>query len=127
MEKAELEEGSTFFPRFDANGLIPCVVTSARSKRVLMLAYMNEESLRLSLETKEAHYWSRSRCEIWHKGATSGNVQTITAMRIDCDQDCLWIEVEMPLDADNHEISCHTGRESCFYRSIEGFDRPLKF
>lgn len=118
MNKTELERGSTLTPRYDENGLIPCVVTSAHTRAVLMVAYMNAQALSLSLQSGEAHYWSRSRQEIWHKGATSGQVQTITSMRIDCDQDCLWIEVEMPLNADGHEVSCHTGAESCFYRHV---------
>ncbi|HCQ70900.1 MAG: phosphoribosyl-AMP cyclohydrolase [Alphaproteobacteria bacterium] len=127
MEKAELEEGTRFLPRFDAKGLIPCIVTSHKTKGVLMMAYMNEESLKLSLQSGEAHYWSRSRQEIWHKGATSGNVQTIVAMRTDCDQDCIWIEVDMPAGQDGTEVSCHTGRESCFYRSVDLGDSTLKF
>ncbi len=130
MTKKDLEEGTTFSPRFDGNGLIPCVVTSHRDKDVLMVAYMNAESLQLSLQTREAHYWSRSRQEIWHKGATSGNVQTIVSLRTDCDQDCLWIEVDMPVDDTTHtEISCHTGRKGCFYRHIDldSDDNRLKF
>lgn len=83
-----------------------------------MLAYMNEESMRLSLQTGEAHYWSRSRKEIWHKGATSGNTQTIRSMKLDCDQDCLLIRVDMPKDNDGMISACHTGRSSCFYREV---------
>jgi phosphoribosyl-AMP cyclohydrolase len=112
---SKIMEKSDLIPRFDANGLIPCVVISARDNAVLMMAYMNAESLAKTIETREAHYWSRSRGEIWHKGATSGNVQKIVEMRIDCDQDCLLIKVEMP----EPEISCHTGERSCFYRVIQ--------
>ena len=127
MEKAELEEGTVFSPRFDHQGLIPCIVTSHKTKTVLMMAYMNQESLKLSLESGEAHYWSRSRREIWHKGATSGNVQTIVSMRTDCDQDCLWMEVSMPENDHGNEVSCHTGRESCFYRSVDFKKGSLTF
>lgn len=127
MVKAELEEGTTFSPQFDENGLIPCIVTSAHSGDVLMMAYMNKDSLQLSLQTGEAHYWSRSRQTLWHKGATSGHVQTITSMRTDCDQDCLWITVKMPLDDAGHAVSCHTGRESCFYREIAPGGETLSF
>lgn len=83
-----------------------------------MVAYMNGETIRLSLQTGEAHYWSRSRQEIWHKGATSGNTQTIKSMKLDCDQDCLLIRVDMPKDKDGKIAACHTGRTSCFYRDI---------
>ncbi|MCB1652351.1 MAG: phosphoribosyl-AMP cyclohydrolase [Alphaproteobacteria bacterium] len=113
MDKKELEDSLKFLPRFDAQGLIPCITTSARSGKVLMLAYMNEEALKKSLETGEAHYWSRSRGELWHKGASSGHVQRIIEMRVDCDQDCVWISVDM-----DEEASCHTGRRSCFYRKV---------
>lgn len=115
MENLDLETGLTFKPQFDEKGLIPCITTSAKTGKVLMMAYMNAESLKLSLNTGQAHYWSRSRQQLWHKGATSGNVQTITTMRTDCDQDCIWIEVTMP---GNTETACHTGAESCFYRTV---------
>lgn len=120
MEKTELEEGLTFAPRFNKDGLIPCIATSAHSGKVLMLAYMNAESLKLSIQTGEAHYWSRSRQEIWHKGATSGNVQKIISMKADCDQDAIWIVVDMP-QYDGKDKSCHTGREGCFYRDVTLF------
>ncbi len=110
---------TTFNPIFNKDGLIPCIATSARDGTVLMFAWMNEESLRLSILTGEAHYWSRSRQELWHKGATSGMVQTIKDIRIDCDQDCILISVEMPIEKDGHEVSCHTGRKSCFYSAIK--------
>ncbi|MCB9983129.1 MAG: phosphoribosyl-AMP cyclohydrolase [Rhodospirillales bacterium] len=111
--KKQREETLTFTPRFDKRGLIPCITTSAQTCKVLMLAWMNDEAIRKSIETGEAHYWSRSRQKLWHKGESSGNTQKIIEMRTDCDQDCLWISVEMTLEA-----SCHTGRQSCFYRKI---------
>lgn len=112
MDKKALEEGLAFTPRFDANGLIPCVATCAKTGAVLMVAYMNDEAICKTLETGEAHYWSRSRGALWHKGATSGHIQKIIEMRTDCDQDCLWITVE------STEAACHTGRKSCFYRKV---------
>jgi phosphoribosyl-AMP cyclohydrolase len=117
MESRALEEGLDFAPRFGENGLMPCITLSAVSGKVLMLAYMNAESLKKTLETGEAHYWSRSREQLWHKGATSGQVQKVVKILTDCDQDCLLIHVEMPLE-DGVEKSCHTGRESCFYREV---------
>ena len=123
MKNHEIEEGTQFMPQFNADGLIACITTSVRTGKVLMFAYMNEESIQRSLETGEAHYWSRSRQELWHKGATSGNMQTIKKMMVDCDQDCLLIEVEMPGEED---ISCHTGREGCFYREVNK-DGSLRF
>ncbi len=108
-----LEERLEFTPKYNDLGLIPCIATSAKTGQVLMMAWMNEESINKSLETGEAHYWSRSRSELWHKGATSGHTQKIIDMRTDCDQDCLWIIVEM-----SNETSCHTGRKSCFYRAV---------
>ena len=116
MKKADLETSLTFKPQFNADGLIPCITTSAKTGKVLMMAYMNEQSLSLSLSTGEAHYWSRSRNELWHKGATSGNVQTIAKIRTDCDQDCIWIEVSI---AGEQETACHTGAQSCFYREVQ--------
>jgi phosphoribosyl-ATP pyrophosphohydrolase/phosphoribosyl-AMP cyclohydrolase len=100
--------------RFDERGLVPCVMQDARSGEVLTLAYMNEEALRLTLETREMHFFSRSRAEIWHKGATSGNVQRLRQLRYDCDGDALVALVE-PVGP-----ACHTGERSCFYRDIEG-------
>lgn len=110
----EIEEGATFTPRFDAGGLIPCITVSARTGKVLMMAYMNREALEKTLKTGEAHYWSRSRNELWHKGATSGHTQKLVRMHVDCDQDCLLMTVEL-----SEEVSCHTGRESCFYREVD--------
>lgn len=117
----KIEEGLEFTPKFDENGLIPCITTSTDTGKVLMFAYMNALSLQKSIETGEAHYWSRSRREIWHKGASSGLTQKIIEMRTDCDQDCIWISVETgkPGSVQGREASCHTGRESCFYRKIE--------
>ena len=112
----QVEEGRELAPKFDEHGLIACVTTSAKTGEVLMLGYMNEEALRKTIETGEAHYWSRSRKVLWHKGATSGLVQKIVEMRIDDDQDAVWISVDIPGDA-----SCHVGYRSCFYRAI-----PLK-
>jgi phosphoribosyl-ATP pyrophosphohydrolase/phosphoribosyl-AMP cyclohydrolase len=99
--------------KFDDNGLIPAVVQDAQTNAVLMVAYMNAEALRLTIETGEAVFWSRSRNELWHKGATSGNVQRIHEIRVDCDADTLLLRVE-PAGA-----ACHTGEYSCFYRELE--------
>ena len=116
----ELEEGTAFTPKFDANGLIPCVVTSAKSGDVIMFAYMNAESLQKTLETGEAWYWSRSRKSLWHKGASSGLMHKVREMRVDCDQDCIWISVDIPgtEETGGAEASCHTGRKGCFYRVV---------
>ena len=110
----EVEEGSAFTPRFDASGLISCIAVDAQDGRVLMLAHMNAESLARTLETGEAWYWSRSRGELWHKGATSGQIQRVVEMRTDCDQDAVLITVEVGGDGG----CCHTGRRACFYRSV---------
>lgn len=113
MRKGD-EETTVFAPRYDAQGLIPAIVTDARDGSVVMLAYMNEEALRLTLETGEAHYWSRSRAELWRKGATSGDTQKIVDVRLDCDQDTLLLSVTIA----GHGVACHTGRHSCFYRKV---------
>ena len=113
-EKKQLEEGQDFSPKFDSDGLIPALAMDATSGEPLMLAYMNETSLRMTLEIGEAVYWSRSRQEIWHKGATSGHTQKIVDIRTDCDQDALILRVEQ-IGAG----ACHTGRNSCFYRKVE--------
>jgi phosphoribosyl-AMP cyclohydrolase len=112
-EKPEIEEGADFSPKFDADGLIPALAMDATTREPLMLAYMNEESLRRTLEIGEAVYWSRSRKEFWHKGATSGHTQRIVEIRTDCDQDALILMVEQ-IGAG----ACHTGRSSCFYRKV---------
>jgi len=113
-DKKTLETSLDFIPQFGPDGLIPCITTSAKTGKVLMFAYMNAEALQKTIATGEAHYWSRSRQSLWHKGATSGLTQRIIEMRTDCDQDCVWISVETGAV----EASCHTGRESCFYRLI---------
>lgn len=109
------EEGSTVFaPRYDEKGLIPAIVTDAKDGSVVMLAYMNADALRLTLETGEAHYWSRSRGELWRKGATSGDTQKVVDLRLDCDQDTLLLSVALG----GRGVACHTGRHSCFYRKV---------
>jgi len=112
--KAESEEGTVFAPRFDAHGLLPVVATSAETGEVLMLAFMNEEALARTIATGEAHYWSRSRGHLWRKGEESGNAQRVVELRTDCDQDALWLKVETAGAGAN----CHTGRKSCFYRTV---------
>ena len=106
------ETGDHLDPKWDANGLITAVATDAASGAVLMVAHMNAAALAATLATGEAHYWSRSRRELWHKGATSGHVQRIVEMRIDCDQDAIWLQVEPAGPA------CHIGERSCFYRRV---------
>lgn len=112
--RAEIEEGSRLTPRFGPDGLVTCVATDHATGEVLMVAHMNRESLARTIETGEAWYWSRSRGELWHKGATSGQIQTVLDMRVDCDQDALWIKVRVAGDGG----CCHTGRRSCFYRAV---------
>jgi phosphoribosyl-AMP cyclohydrolase len=116
--KADLEEGTVLTPRFNADGLVTCVTTDAATGALLMVAHMNAEALAKTLETGEAWYWSRSRGELWHKGATSGQIQTVVEMRVDCDQDALWLKVNVAGDGG----CCHTGRRSCFYRKVETQD-----
>lgn len=113
-DKRAIEEGSAFAPKFDADGLMPAVAVDAATREPLMLAYMNEESLLKTLELGEAVYYSRSRQELWHKGATSGHIQKIVEIRTDCDQDALILYVEQ-IGAG----ACHTGRSTCFYRSVD--------
>ena len=110
-----LEHGEVLAPRFDANGLIAAVATHADTGEVLMLAWMNAEALARTLDTGEAHYFSRSRGELWRKGATSGQVQRVAEARIDCDQDAIWLKVRPQGDGG----ACHTGARSCFYRVYE--------
>lgn len=107
------ERSATLAPRWDASGLITGVVTDAATGELLMVAHLNEEALRLTLATGEAHFWSRSRGRLWRKGETSGNVLRLVEARIDCDQDALWLRVEAAGPA------CHTGARSCFYRRVE--------
>jgi phosphoribosyl-AMP cyclohydrolase len=109
---ANLEEGSALTPKFDADGLVTCVATDAASGDVLMVAHMNGEALAKTIATGEAWYFSRSRGALWKKGETSGHNQRVVEMRIDCDQDAVWIKVEQTVAA------CHTGRRSCFYRAV---------
>lgn len=122
-DKSQIEESSDFAPKFDSNGLIPAMAIDATSKEPLMLAYMNAESLKLTIELGEAVYWSRSRSEIWHKGKTSGHIQKVVEIRTDCDQDALVVVVEQ-IGAG----ACHTGRNSCFYRKVTpGTPAALEF
>ena len=109
----QVEEGNELAPKFDSNGLIPVVTTDYDSGEMLMQGYMNDEALILTIKTKEAHYFSRSRKKIWHKGSTSGFIQSVKELLIDDDQDCLWLKVKVSGGA-----SCHVGYRSCFYRSI---------
>jgi phosphoribosyl-AMP cyclohydrolase len=113
-DKKVLEEDSVFTPRFDANGLVTTVVTDAEDGMLLMVAHMNAEALALTLETGIAHYWSRTRKALWKKGETSGNFQHVVEMRTDCDQDAVWLRVKVL----GHDATCHTGRRSCFYRTV---------
>ncbi|MFK0272407.1 phosphoribosyl-AMP cyclohydrolase [Ensifer sp. NPDC090286] len=112
--KAELETGPAFTPRFDEKGLITAVVTDARDGELLMVAHMNAEALALTIETGVAHYYSRSRKSLWKKGESSGNLQTVKEIRTDCDQDAIWLKVSVA----GHDATCHTGRRSCFYRTV---------
>lgn len=120
----QVEEGTGLAPKFDALGLIPAVTTDFDSGELLMHAYMNREALEKTIETGEAHYFSRSRNALWHKGATSGLVQKVRELLIDDDQDCVWLRVEVTGGA-----SCHVGYRSCFYRRIPtggGSDAPVE-
>ena len=115
----QVEESNSFAPKFDSNGLIPVVTTDYLSGEVLMQGYMNAESFSLTIDLGEAVYYSRSRKQIWHKGKTSGLVQIVKEIRIDDDQDCLVLEVELTSpDAGGEEASCHVGYRSCFYREV---------
>ena len=110
---ADIEEGSLLSPKFDKDGLIPVITTDFKTKEVLMQGFMNSEALKKTIETKEAYYWSRSRKQVWHKGETSGFVQKVIEIRIDDDQDSIWMSVDIGDGA-----SCHVGYKSCFYRSV---------
>ena len=110
---ADIEEGDLLSPKFDKDGLIPVTTTDFDTKEVLMQGYMNSEALKKTIETKEAHYWSRTRKHVWHKGETSGFVQKVIEMRVDDDQDSIWLSVDI-----GDGSSCHVGYKSCFYRSI---------
>lgn len=115
QEDETVETSSVLRPRFDSTGLMPVIAQHHATGEVLMLAYMNAEALQLTLETNRAHYWSRSRHALWRKGDTSGEVQRVVELRIDCDQDAILMRVE-PL---GKGAACHTGRRSCFYRAID--------
>ena len=110
---AAIEEGKQLSPKFDNDGLIPVVTTDYKTGEVLMVGYMNSEALKKTIETKEAHYWSRSRKEVWHKGLTSGFKQKVVEIRIDDDQDSVWLNVDI-----GDGSSCHVGYKSCFYRAV---------
>jgi phosphoribosyl-AMP cyclohydrolase len=111
--KSEIEEGLAFAPQFGADGLITAVVTDVKSGELLMVAHMNAEAVAKTIESGEAWYYSRSRKRLWRKGESSGHVQRVVELRVDCDQDALWLKVEQA-----GEGACHTGRRSCFYRSV---------
>ncbi|MBV9348835.1 MAG: phosphoribosyl-AMP cyclohydrolase [Pseudolabrys sp.] len=110
---SEVEEGTKFTPKFGADGLVTAVVTDAKSGDVLMVAHMNADALSRTIESGEAWYFSRSRKALWRKGETSGHTQRVVEMRVDCDQDAVWLRVEQ-----KGEGACHTGRHSCFYRAV---------
>lgn len=112
-ELNNVEEGLQLRPKFDASGLVTCVTTDAGTGDVLMVAHMNDEALRKTIESGEAWYFSRSRQSLWRKGESSGHVQRVVEMRVDCDQDAVWIRVDQAGGA-----ACHTGRRSCFYRAV---------
>ena len=114
----EIEHGDRFMPQFDSQGLIPAIATDARSGEVLMFAWMNAEALSLTLQTGEAHFWTRSRKRIWKKGEESGNVLAVESILTDCDQDVIWLKVMVA----GHGLACHTGARSCFYRVIAKTD-----
>jgi len=121
----DLEEGTVLTPAFDANGLVTAVVTDAASGGVLMLAHMNAEALKRTIETGEAWYFSRSRQKLWKKGEQSGHLQRVVELRVDCDQDAVWLKVEQQGGG-----ACHTGRRSCFYRRVplgKGGSEKLEF
>lgn len=122
-ETNEREEGLTFQPKFDASGLVTCVATDATSGEVLMVAHMNDEALRRTIASGQAWYFSRARNALWRKGESSGQTQRVVEMRMDCDQDAVWIRVEQV------GAACHTGRRSCFYRAVSGGEdgAPLSF
>jgi len=119
LSHTELEEGPTFAPRFDAHGLITAVAQD-ESGRVLMVAHMNADALRLTIETGDVHYYSRSRKALWKKGETSGEIQKLVRLAVDCDQDVVLLTVEQT----GRGAACHTGRKSCFYRVLD--DGSLK-
>lgn len=113
-DKNQVEQGLQLVPKFDANGLMPAIATDHETGDLLMVAYMNEEALKQTVELGEAVYYSRSRQEMWHKGATSGHVQKVKEIRVDCDQDAIWLRVEQLGSG-----ACHVGYRSCFYRAVD--------
>ena len=123
---AEIEEGNILSPKFDNDGLIPVITMCSTTRDILMHGYMNVEALKKTIETKEVHYFSRSRKQIWHKGKTSGFIQKVNEIRIDDDQDSIWITVDI-----GNGASCHVGYRSCFYRSVpfkgDGSKTVLRF
>lgn len=114
-DKSILEDSGLLTPKFDAHGLVTAVVTDHRDGELLMVAHMNAEALALTIETNLAHYYSRSRKALWKKGESSGNMQRVKEIRVDCDQDAIWLKVEVT----GADATCHTGRRSCFYRSVQ--------
>jgi phosphoribosyl-AMP cyclohydrolase len=121
-DKASLERGATLAPRFDANGLVAAVATHADTGEVLMLAWMNAEALGRTIATREAHYFSRSRGALWKKGETSGQIQRVVEIRVDCDQDAVWLRVLPQGDGG----ACHVGFRSCFYRRVDDAGRLVE-
>ncbi len=122
---AEIEEGTRLLPKFDADGLVTAVATDAATGDVLMVAHMNAEALTNTIRSGEAHYYSRSRKKLWRKGEESGHTQRVVEMRVDCDQDAVWLRVEQKGPG-----ACHTGRRSCFYRAVplgQAGEAPLEF
>lgn len=118
----DIEEGLVFAPKFNSDGLIPAVACDAETGAVLMLAYMNRLALDKTIETGQAHYWSRSRGKLWHKGETSGEIQHVHAILTDCDQDAVVLKVK----AGGRGATCHTGRVSCFYRQLDGIGKATE-
>jgi phosphoribosyl-AMP cyclohydrolase len=123
----QVEEGLELAPKFDPDGLLPCITTDARSGEVLMLGWMNADALQRTLATQQAHYWSRSRQVLWHKGGTSGLVQHVVELRIDDDQDALWLRVRLQAGPQADPASCHVGYRSCFYRAVDPDTGALRF
>jgi phosphoribosyl-AMP cyclohydrolase len=118
-----IESSGVLSPRFDANGVVAAIATDAQSGEVLMFAWMNAEALRLTIETGVAHFWSRSRSRLWKKGEESGNLLVVEEMRVDCDQDAIWLKVRV----DGAGVACHTGERSCFYRVVQlGGSQPVR-
>ncbi|WMT85632.1 phosphoribosyl-AMP cyclohydrolase [Pelagibacterium sp. 26DY04] len=122
LSKAELESGSVFAPKFDANGLVTAITVEAGTNEILMVAHMNAEAIAETLGSGYATYWSRSRAKLWKKGESSGELQELVEMRTDCDQDAIILVVRQT----GHGAACHTGRKSCFYRKVEGSDGEVR-